>query len=61
MSVKKTTNLDHDVERKSKALENLKIDASSFESIKHIKGIFSNLFLVLFGFELIFIVVAQCL
>lgn len=37
VSVKKTTNLDHDVERKSKALENLKIDASSFESIKHIK------------------------
>ena len=38
MSIKKTTSLDNDVLRKSKLLENLAIDASSFDSVKHVKG-----------------------
>ena len=39
VSIKKTTSLDNEVERKSQKLDNLKIDASSFDSVKHVKGI----------------------
>ena len=39
MSIKKVTNYDNEVERKSTALEKLKIDASSFDSVKHVKGL----------------------
>ena len=38
VSIKKATNYDNEVERKSQALDKLKIDASSFDSVKHVKG-----------------------
>ena len=40
VSIKKATNYDNEVERKSQALDKLKIDASSFDSVKHVKGMY---------------------
>ena len=40
MSIKKTASLDSDAERKSKKLEGMKIDATSVDSIKNVKGNF---------------------
>jgi len=37
VSIKKATSLENDLERKSKTLDNLKIDASSFDSVQHVK------------------------
>lgn len=38
MSIKKSTSWESEVKRKSKKLDNLRIDASSYDSVKHVKG-----------------------